>query len=311
MGLIRALVLALVVCAGPASGAAAARTATHNATRTGTRNAAQTATRNTAQTDTRSTAQTSTRNATQTGTRSTAQTDTSSATQTATLRVSLDPDVAGQRTTIELSLHIAGPGGAPPAPLSSFNFRLPAGMGIATTTLGQANCEPPRLLGAGLDGCSANARIGFGNATAVVPVGSQNVRERASLNALMGPAVEDRLEVLFYVEALEPVSARLVLPGVIQEDVRPYGEQLETSVPLIQTWPEGPDLALETFSSTIGPLHLTYFREIGGRTVPYYPRGIRIPKACPSGGYPFAALLNFQDGTHTNASFRVPCPAAQ
>ena len=229
------------------------------------------------------------------------------AVQTAKLKISLDPDVAGQRTTIKISLRMNGPGGSPPAPLSSFDLRLPADMGIATTTLGQANCQSTSLLDAGLDGCSANARIGFGNATAVVPIGSQNIHERASLDALMGPAVEDHLEVLFYVEALEPVSARLVLPGAIQEDVRPYGEQLDTSVPLIQTWPEGPDLALETFSSTIGPLHLTYFRELGGKTVPYYPRGIRIPRLCPPGGYPFAALLNFQDGTHTSAAYRVPC----
>jgi hypothetical protein len=233
------------------------------------------------------------------------------AAQTAKLQVSLDPDVAGQRTTIEISLRIKGPDGLPPEPMSSFDLRLPADMGIATTTLGQANCQPTRLLDAGLDGCSPNARIGFGNATAVVPVGSQSIHERASLNALMGPAVEDHLEVLFYVEALEPVSARLVLPGAVQEDVRPYGEQLDTSVPLIQTWPEGPDLALETFSSTIGPLHLTYFRELGGKVVRYYPRGIRIPRICPLGGYPFSAVLNFQDGSHTNAAYRVPCSSAQ
>lgn len=232
------------------------------------------------------------------------------AAQTAKLQVSLNPDVAGQRTTIEISLRIKGPGGSPPAPMSSFDLRLPSDMGIATTTLGQANCQPARLLDAGLNGCSANARIGFGNATAVVPVGSQNIDEKASLNALMGPAVEDHLEVLFYVQALEPVSARLVLPGAVEEDVHPYGEQLDTSVPLIQAWPEGPDLALETFSSTIGPLHLTYSRKLDGRTVPYYPSGIRIPKICPAGGYPFAALLNFQNGTHATALYRVPCSSA-
>jgi hypothetical protein len=233
------------------------------------------------------------------------------AAQTARLRVSLLPDVAGRRTTIELSLHIAGPGGSPPAPLSSFDFRLPADMGIATTTLGQANCEPARLLEGGLGGCSANARIGFGEAITDVPVGSENIREKASLDALMGPATEDHLEVLFFVEALAPVSARLVFPGLVQEDVQPYGEQLETSVPLIPTWPEGPDLALETFSSTIGPLDLTYSREVGGRSLPYHPHGIRIPQVCPAGGYPFAAQLDFQDGTHASAVYHVPCPAAR
>jgi hypothetical protein len=229
------------------------------------------------------------------------------AAQSAKLRVSLDPDVAGQRTTIELSLRIKGPGGSAPAPISSFDLRLPADMGIATTTLGQANCQPTRLLSGGLTGCSVNARIGFGSATAVVPVGSQSIHERASVDALMGPAVEDHLEVLFYVEALEPVSARLVLPGAVGEDAPPYGEQLETSIPLIQTWPEGPDLAIETFISTIGPLDLSYLRMVGKKTVIYKPRGIRIPNVCPHGGYPFAALVNFQDGTQSTALYDVPC----
>jgi hypothetical protein len=180
-------------------------------------------------------------------------------------------------------------------------------MGIATTTLGQANCEPPQLIQGGLHGCSANARIGGGEATAVVPVGTQLVQEKALLTALMGPPVEDRLEVLFYVEALSPVFAQLVLPSVVEGDRAPYGEQLDTQVPLVQAWPDGPDLALETFSSTIGPLHLTYHRQVGGRTIFYHPNGIRLPQTCPKGGFPFGALLSFDDGKHTEAVYRVPC----
>jgi hypothetical protein len=230
------------------------------------------------------------------------------AAQTVKLKVAFQPNRAGVRTTIELALRISGPGGAPPTPVTSLELRLPANMGIATTTLGQANCAPADLIYGGLHGCSANARIGFGDATAVVPVGSRNVHEKASLNALMGPPVEDRLEVLFYVEALEPVFAQLVLPSVVLSDTQPFGEQLDTSIPLVQAWPDGPDLALETFVSTIGPLHLTYHRQVNGKTIPYYPHGVRVPRVCPAGGYPFGALLSFQDGTHTTAIYHVPCP---
>jgi hypothetical protein len=232
------------------------------------------------------------------------------AAQSVKLRVVLDPNRAGARTTIELSLRIGVPGGPAPIPVTSLQLRLPAEMGIATTTLGQANCEPAALIAGGLSGCSANARIGYGDATTVVPVGSRDVPERASLNALMGPPAEDHLEVLFYVQALEPVFAQLVLPSVVGEARAPYGEELDTSIPLIQAWPEGPDLALETFNSTIGPLHLTYFRQLGGKTVVYYPHGIRIPSDCPLGGYPFAALLNFEGGTHATAVYRVPCASS-
>ncbi len=229
------------------------------------------------------------------------------AAQNVKLRVAFDPDVAGRRTTIELKLRINGPGDAPPAPMTSLDLRLPPNMGIATTTLGQSNCDPDQLIRSGLDGCSVNARIGLGSATAVVPVGERAVQEKVSLTALMGPPVEDRLEVLFYVEGLSPVLTRLVLPSVVQSDSPPFGEQLNTSVPLVQAWPEGPNLALETFDSTIGPLGLTYHREVNGRSVSYHPQGVRVPETCPPGGYPFAAVVHFEDGSQTTAGYRVPC----
>lgn len=229
------------------------------------------------------------------------------AAQSAKLRVAFDPDVAGQRTTIELELRLSGAANAPPAPMTSFDLRFPANMGIATTTLGQSNCNPAALIRAGLGGCSANARIGFGDATAVVPVGERSVQEKASLNALMGPPAEDRLEVLFYVEALSPVLTRLVLPSVVQSGSAPFGEQLNTSVPLVQAWPEGPNLALETFDSTIGPLGLTYHRVVDGHSVSYRPQGVRVPEACPPGGYPFVAAMHFEDGSQTTADYSVPC----
>lgn len=230
------------------------------------------------------------------------------AAQSVKLRVAFDPDTAGQRTTIELKLRIDGPHGAPPAAMTSLDLQLPPNMGIATTTLGQSNCNPSLLIRTGLDGCSANARIGLGSATAVVPVGERSVQEKVSLNALMGPPVEDRLEVLFYVEGLSPVLTRLVLPSVVmQSDSPPFGEQLDTSVPPIQAWPEGPNLALETFDSTIGPLGLTYHRKVSGHNVSYHPQGVRIPETCPPGGYPFAAVVHFEDGSQTTAGYHVPC----
>jgi hypothetical protein len=234
-----------------------------------------------------------------------------SAAQSVKLKVAFQPNQAGVRTTIKLALRISGPGGIPPVPMTSLDLRLPGNMGIATTTLGESNCDPAALIDGGLRGCSANARIGFGDATAVVPVGSQNVHERASLNALMGPPAQDRLEVLFYVEALEPVFARLVLPSIVLSDTQPFGERLDTSIPLVQAWPDGPDLALETFVSTIGPLHLTYHRKVNGKTIAFHPHGVRVPRTCPAGGYPFEALLSFQDGTHTTAIYHVPCPPSR
>ena len=230
------------------------------------------------------------------------------AAQTVKLRVAFHPDIPGQRTTIALALRIRGPGGAPPSPVRSFDVRLPADMGIAASSLGQANCQPATLIASGLGGCSGNARIGYGTASAVVPFGSQNIHETASLDAVMGPAAENRVEVLWYAQAGQPVFAQLVLPSVLEEAGPPYGDGLAVAVPLVQAWPEGPDLALETFDSTIGPAGLLYHHKVAGKTVAFHPRGIRIPRVCPIAGYAFATLLSFQDGTQSTSTYRVPCP---
>jgi hypothetical protein len=227
----------------------------------------------------------------------------------ASLHVAFVPNRAGARTTIELSLRVRGARGAPPPALRSLGLRLPAGMGVATTTLGEANCTPAGLLAAGIAGCPANSLLGFGSATAIVPNGSGGgLIEHGTLHPLMGPPRQNKVEVLFYVQANTPVFAQLVLPAVLAEDVPPYGERLQTAIPLVEVWPEGPDLAMESFSSTIGPLHLTYRRRVGSRIVSFKPQGIRIPSVCPPRGYPFAALLGFIDGTRASAYFYVPCP---
>jgi hypothetical protein len=230
------------------------------------------------------------------------------AAQSVGLRVAFHPDVPGRTTTIALRVGIHGPDGTPPAPVTSFDLRLPLGMGIASTTLGQANCRPAALIASGLNGCSANARLGFGTASAVVPAGARSVRAVASLDAVMGPAAENRVEVLWYVQADRPVFAQLVLPSVVEETGPPFGEELAVSVPLVQAWPEGPDLALETFNSSLGPAGLTYRRRVGTHTIAFHPRGIRIPSACPAGGYRFAVALSFQDGTQAMGNYNVPCP---
>jgi hypothetical protein len=226
----------------------------------------------------------------------------------ASLHVAFTPDRAGARTTIELSVKVRGDAGRPPPALRSLELRLPAGMGIATTTLGEASCSPASLIAGGLSGCSPNALLGFGTATAVVPVGAGTVLEHAVLHPLMGPPRENQVEVLFYAQADSPVFAQLVLPAVLAEDVPPYGERLQTAIPLVEVWPEGPDLALASIDSTIGPLHLAYRRRVGSRTVSFRPQGIRIPAQCPRGGYPFAAQLGFIDGAVASASYHVPCP---
>ena len=88
-----------------------------------------------------------------------------------------------------------------------------------------------------------------------------------------------------------------------------FGSQLAIAVPLVASVPGGPDVSIVSVTSTIGPRHLTYYRHVHGRLVPFKPRGVSVPERCPPGGFPFAADFTFQDGSRTSATTTVPCPA--
>lgn len=218
------------------------------------------------------------------------------------------PNQLGANTTVSFGFRIASAAGGVPSPLISVDLRLPSGMGLFTSTLGLDTCYPEPLLALGPEGCPSNARIGFGRAIAEVLVEHQIMTEPATVTAYMGPSDHERIVVLFYADGESPVSAQLVFPGQLYSDSGAYGERLSTAVPLIPTMPDGPDISVVRFESTIGPRHLTYTQRVHGRTVRFRPAGITVPERCPRGGFPFAAEFDFQDGSHVVARHRVPCP---
>jgi len=142
----------------------------------------------------------------------------------------------------------------------------------------------------------------------VIPYGGREIAEKASVSTFMGPPAGEQLTVLFYAEGVTPVFAQAIFTGLVLADTSPFGERLDTTIPLVSSWPEGPYVALESFQSTIGPLHLTYYKQLEGMTIAYQPRGVTVPKRCPHGGYPFAAELTFENATSATAITRVPCP---
>ena len=78
---------------------------------------------------------------------------------------------------------------------------------------------------------------------------------------------------------------------------------------LVASVPGGPNVSIVSVTSTIGPAHLTYYRTVRGRRVPFSPRGVSVPERCPHGGFPFAATFGFQDASTASATTTVPCPA--
>jgi hypothetical protein len=106
------------------------------------------------------------------------------------------------------------------------------------------------------------------------------------------------------------VQNQLIFPGLLLPATAPYGgKNLEITVPLLTTWPEGPDIALVRLRSTIGPLGVTYYERIHGKFVPYQPSGIILPSSCPRGGFQFSVTFTFADGTSTTSRASVRCPA--
>jgi len=230
----------------------------------------------------------------------------------AKLQARFDPNRLGVPTTIKFGLVVSDTvaNTVPPA-LTELDLSLPAGMGLASSTLGLAECEPSRLLAFGPSGCPANSLVGRGAALGLIENEGEAIREAARVTAVLGPPAGEVEQVLFYVEAESPVSAELVFAGrVLSSESSRFGGRILTAIPLVPAWAGGPDVSVTSFSSSIGPAGLTYLHRVRGQFVPFKPRGIAVPTRCPRGGFPFSARLAFADGSHAATSTSVPCPRA-
>ena len=229
-------------------------------------------------------------------------------TERASLQASFTPDRLGAPTAIGFGFHLATAEGSAPPPLTSVDLRMPAGMNYTTTTLGLAICQPAALLARGLAGCPPNSRLGYGSASVEVPFGTGSGHEIPEIQALSGPSPNGNLEVLFWANGQTPVYAQLEFSGEVLPDSGAFGSQLATSVPLVTSVAGGPDVSIVDVQATIGPSHLTYYKHVHGRLVPFRPRGVAVPERCPHSGFPFAAEFTFQDGSSASAQTTVPCP---
>jgi hypothetical protein len=233
--------------------------------------------------------------------------------ETARLEASFSPEHLGAPTTIFWGFRLSGSSSSSLVPLTDVNVLLPSEMGLATSGLGLENCRPSRLEEQGPDGCPSNSRMGRGSATAAIPIGGETVVESAQIDVFSAPVSDGHLTLLVYANAQEPVSAQLVFPATVVPAPPPYGEGVDTVVPLVPSLPEGPDVAVNTFhmalgTTTRGPDHFVYYRLVRGRRVSYSPAGLILPPTCPRGGFPFEAHFVFQDHTAATARTTVPCP---
>lgn len=227
----------------------------------------------------------------------------------ATLHAAFTPDRLEASTTIAFGFHLQTATGLAPPPLTSVVLHMPAGMDYTHTTLGLSTCQAATLQANGVKGCPPNSRLGSGGALVEVPFGTGSGHELPEIQAVSGPpSSAGNMVVLFYANGQFPVSAQLVFSGEVLSDTGVFGSQLATSVPLIPSVPNGPDVSIVDVNATIGPAGLTYYHHVHGRLRPFHPVGIGVPERCPRGGFPFGASFIFQDGSTASAATTVPCP---
>jgi hypothetical protein len=227
---------------------------------------------------------------------------------TVSLRAALTPEHLGGGTTIHFGFTITASPGQSDDPIRQIDLLYPANLGIATSGLGLSTCRAAILEELGPPGCPSNSVMGYGSGLVEVPFGPEILQETTRTTTFMAPLQEGRLGLLFFVDGESPVSAQLVFPGLVLPAPNPFGGDLNATLPLVPSVPEAPDAALVKLSTTLGPSHITYYEYRKGHTIPYHPRGIRLPRSCPKGGFRFGARFTFNDGSHLSAGTTVPCP---
>lgn len=227
---------------------------------------------------------------------------------TVSLHAALTPEHLGAGTTIRFALKITPPPGQFPPALRKMDLRYPANLGIARSDLGTANCIAASLQANGPPGCPKNSIMGYGSATVEVPFGSEILYENARATIFMAPLQQGNISLLFFVNGESPVSAQLVFPAVILPATTPFGGDLTTTIPLIASIPEAPNVAILNLNMTLGPSGITYYEYAKHRKIAYQPTGILLPQGCPHHGFAFATDLTFADNTHTQTQTTIPCP---
>lgn len=232
---------------------------------------------------------------------------TAGATSVAKIKIEFVPNKPGAQISIRTIIEFSNTNGGLPSPVIGFDLRMPSQLELITSTLGLAICQPKPLLENGLSGCSPNARLGFGSATVAVPFGPEVVSETASIQALMGPPVEEQIGVLLFAESRTPVFAQLMYPGkLLIGETGP--ERLNTTFPPTPTLPGAPDATVTHMELTVGPNHLTYYKLVHGKRVGFRPSGVTLPPHCPRAGFRFVTDMRFEDGSTLEVPYTVPCP---
>ncbi len=219
----------------------------------------------------------------------------------AILSAAFAPKQLGAPTTVKFAVSIDPPPVSGPLPLSEVAVSYPSDLGLATSGLGVATCEPSTLEVQGLGACPPDSKMGQGSALVEVPFGPVIVRESVTLEIYAAPSSDGYVHLAILASGAEPVVASVLMSGVLRPG------RLLISVPPIPSLPGAPYVSLVNMQAVLGG-PLTYYERVRGRTIAYRPRGIGLPESCPHGGWRLGAAFTFTDGQRSQASTAVACP---
>jgi hypothetical protein len=224
------------------------------------------------------------------------------------LHATLSPEILGHSTTIGLRIEISPGSELVPPPLISGLLRYPAGLNVQLSGLGIEACSIITLELSGPQSCPPDSRMGYGGAIAEAPIKGEVFDETAKIAILRANEDAGHQALLLYVYGETGVNADIPLLADLLPDPKPFGGLLDIHVPVIETFPEGPDLSVTELRMVLGPANLVYYEHVHGRRVAYRPAGIPLPGRCPHGGFPFSVQLGFMDGSQAVGATAVPCP---
>jgi ferredoxin len=193
-----------------------------------------------------------------------------------------------------------------PPPSNHAVVHLPKGLKIDTKPFEKNTCSKEQIESQGANTCPRKAIIGSGTSWIGAVLGSQIVFEQAKVTAFAGPRENGKPVLNVYADARSPVSAQIVLHGVLKpdsSDKSKFGQLVDVDIPPIPTAPGSPDATILQFTVTLDG---TVKVKEKGKTVKKYLA--YLPKSCPKGGFQWKGDFGFTDGQQMSGTTTSPCP---
>jgi len=191
-----------------------------------------------------------------------------------------------------------------PPPGNHANVHLPKGQKIDFKPFLKQTCKKEVIIARGPQACPKKSIVGKGFAHIGTRLGGQHVYERASVIAFAGPLQGGKPVLNMYADGRSPISAQIVLQGVLRKDKAPYGDYLDVDIPPIHTTPGSPDASILDFTVTVGA-HIVVKDKKGKKVTKNL---VTVPTTCSGQGLAWAGDFSFTDGSTASASAFSPCP---